>query len=138
MPRTGDGGLFWRKLMKTWAVSASVLLMTTVSSFPQDVSVISQSNVAGPLNKLVSMFEKQAGLKVSVSWGTPAVTLARLRNNEHSDVVIVSTTIYEAVVKEGYLNRDSSGPIARTRTGVGVAESEDQPVIPDMFAFKNF
>ena len=121
-------------------LTALLLFLTPFASavLAEELKVISQSNIAGPLEKLLPIFEKARGVRVSVAWENPGVTLTRLRNNEPSDVVIVTTTIFDTVVKEGFFIKDSAYPFVRGRIGVGVSPTDPQPNIPNKEAFREF
>jgi molybdate transport system substrate-binding protein len=129
--------MFMISLVRTVCALLLVAVPFAVST-AEEIKVISQANIVGPVEKLLPVFEKQSGVKVSFAWGNPGVTLARLRASEPSDVVIVTTTIFDEVVKDGYLNRETAYPLVRGRIGVGVASTEPEPNIPDKEAFKEF
>src|SRR4051794_20308936 len=129
---------FWgENLMKALILSA-VLLISTAPSFGQEISVISQANLASVLEQTIPVFEKQTGYKVHVALGNPGVTLQRLRDKEPADVVIVTTTILDKVVADGFLRKEAAFPIARGRIGVGVGHNLPKPVLPDAASFANF
>jgi molybdate transport system substrate-binding protein len=134
----------WNDLAQMGAMGmrfcAAAFASFIISSVPQaaELNVVSQANVKEALTLIIAQFEKETSDKINVAFGNPGVTLQRLRNGEPVDVVILSTTIIETVMKDGLADAASAVEIAKGSIGFCVKPTSVAPTVTDKASLITF
>ncbi len=116
-------------------LSIASLAASMAAARGAEIHVVSQANVKSALARIIAQFEKETGDKVTTAFGNPGVTLERLRKGERADVVIVSTTILDTVLKEALIEPATRVEIARSKIGLAVGAAAPMPVMTDRASF---
>lgn len=98
-------------------------------SVAAEVTVLSAGAAKAPLAPLVETYEKQAGAKVAVSYGTMGLLQEKIAAGERADVIIATVEVLTDLEKQGKIMPGSRAALAEI--GVGVAVRADAPV-PDI------
>ncbi len=121
--------------MRRCPAALACVLFTATLARGAELNVISQANSAVALKQIAAQFERTSSVQVSLALGNPGVTLERLRKGEPADVVIVTTTILDAVIGEGHIQPATRVEIARGQIGLGVAAGAEKPAMTDRASF---
>jgi molybdate transport system substrate-binding protein len=137
-----------RFALRTAAVLLVLLCCTTAagrspnaryqSADPQPLTVAAASNLQAAFPELASRFERSAGVKVNVSFGSSGNFVAQIRNGAPFDVFVSADVEYpEQLVKSGHADAASlyqyaTGRIVLwTRNGSGVDVQRGLSVLQD-------
>ena len=105
------------------------------------LNVMTSGGFAAPYEKLLPVFEKRSGIKVTTTRGAsqgdgPTTIPAQLRRGVAADVVIMSKEGLKPLVAEGRIVAGSVVDLAQARLGVAVREGAPKPDIRTVEGFK--
>lgn len=101
-----------------------------------ELIVFSAGAVRAIVTELSEAFRQETGHAVALSFGTVGVTRGKLASGAPVDVVIMTDTAVDDVIREGGLLAGSRADLARTGMGVGVRDGAPRPDISTPEAFK--
>lgn len=101
-----------------------------------ELIVFSAGAVRAIVTELSEAFRQETGHAVALSFGTVGVTRGKLASAAPVDVVIMTDTAVDDVIREGGLLAGSRADLARTGMGVGVRDGAPRPDISTPEAFK--
>jgi molybdate transport system substrate-binding protein len=101
-----------------------------------ELIVFSAGAVRAIVTELSEAFRQETGHAVALSFGTVGVTRGKIASGAPVDVVIMTDTAVDDVIREGALVAGSRADLARTGMGVGVREGAPRPDISSPEAFK--
>ena len=101
-----------------------------------ELIVFSAGAVRAIVTELSEAFRQETGHAVALSFGTVGVTRGKIASGAPVDVVIMTDTAVDEVIREGALVAGSRADLARTGMGVGVREGAPRPDISTPEAFK--
>ena len=102
-------------------------LSTTVSAV--EISVLCAGAARGSVVPLIEPFQRESGHTIKFDYGTAGQILAKLKQGQRPDVVIVTTQVISDLEKAGTVAAGSAAPLGRTSIGVAVAEGAPLPDI---------
>src|SRR5260370_1171525 len=102
----------------------------------EEIKVFSAGAVRAIVTELSEAFRQETGNTVTLSFGTAGATRGKLASAEPVDVVIMTDTAVDDVIREGAVAAGSRTDLARTGMGVGVREGAPRPDISTPEAFK--
>jgi len=102
----------------------------------EEIKVFSAGAVRAIVTELSEAFRQETGNTVTLSFGTAGATRGKLASGEPVDVVIMTDTAVDGVIREGAVVAGSRTDLARTGMGVGVREGAPRPDISTPEAFK--
>ena len=108
--------------------------MTTPSS--ADFRILTSNSSLTVLEALAPAFERASGRRYTVQADSAKKMLARIRDGETADIVILGTSVVDELAKLGIVAAGSSRPFARSRVGVAVRSGAPRPDISTVEAFK--
>ena len=126
------------KIMRA-AVVVTLVSLSAVAvgpSWADEVKVFSAGAVRAIVTELAEQFRQETGNSVTFSFGTAGQTRQKLLSGEPVDVVILTDTGIDDMIKQGALVSGSRADLARTGMGVGVREGAPKPDIATSEAFK--
>lgn len=115
-------------------------LLSIVTVRAEEVRVMTSGGFAAPYLALISPFERtnrHTVLTVTTSTGVGEGSIPnRVRRGEPADVVILSDTPIDELIKEGRIVADSRAPLARSGIGMAVRAGAPKPDIGSVEALK--
>jgi molybdate transport system substrate-binding protein len=88
------------------------------------------------LAEIVRGFERTSGHKVAIDYATAGVVAGRIRSGEHADAIILPSSTFEPLAKEGKVVADSAKPLARSLMAIAVRKGAPKPDISTVEALK--
>jgi molybdate transport system substrate-binding protein len=101
-----------------------------------ELIVFSAGAVRAIVTELSEAFRQETGHAVALSFGTVGVTRGKIASGAPVDVVIMTDTAVDDVIREGGLVVGSRSDLARTGMGVGVRDGAPRSDISTPEAFK--
>jgi molybdate transport system substrate-binding protein len=102
-----------------------------------EIKVLSSIATREAYNELLPQFERQTGHKVTTTWaGTVEIMKRMTKNADQHDLVIISTTELEELVRQDKLVAGSRVDLAKSGIGVAVRAGAPKPDIGSMDALK--
>jgi molybdate transport system substrate-binding protein len=124
----------------TASVLVSAACVWTVTLQADEVRVMTSGGFAAPFLAVVEPFErttKHTVMTVTTSLGVGRDFIAnRIRRGEPADVVILSTTAFDELVKEGRIVAESRVELARSAIGMAVRAGAPKPDISSVDALR--
>ena len=120
---------------KAAGIAAAVMLMASGLE-AAEIKVMASAAIKDAYNELVPAFEKASGHKVVTEWVPTVEMMRRLGGGEAPDLVIMSVTGIDKLIKDGKLAAGSKADIARSGIGVGVRKGAPKPDISTIAALK--
>jgi molybdate transport system substrate-binding protein len=118
-------------------VPAFLLLAAFASpSLAAEIHVLCAGAARGAVVPLIEPFQRESGHTIRFDYGTAGQILAKLKEGQRPDVLIVTTPVIADLEKSGAVAAGSATPLARTAIGVAVADSAPLPDISNVEAFK--
>lgn len=115
-------------------------LLSIVTVRAEEVRVMTSGGFAAPYLALISPFERtnrHTVLTVTTSTGVGEGSIPnRVRRGEPADVVILSDTAIDELIKEGRIVADSRVPLVRSGIGMAVRAGAPKPDIGSVEALK--
>jgi molybdate transport system substrate-binding protein len=116
------------------AAAASLLLSSMAEA--AEIKLLASAAIRDAYLELLPQFEKTSGNKVTAEWaGTPDI-LKRIAAGEAADVVILSNSGTEELIRQGKLVPGSRANFAKAGVGVAVGEGAPKPDISSADAVK--
>ena len=116
-------------------IGALLLAAASTAAHGAEVTLISAGAVRAVVSGLAEAFAQESGHSVKATFGTVGVVRQKLAT-EPADVVIVSDTAIDELMKQNAVVPGSRTDIARAGVGVGVREGAPTPDISTPEAFK--
>ncbi|HEY0236045.1 MAG TPA: molybdate ABC transporter substrate-binding protein [Afipia sp.] len=117
------------------AVFCALAALVSTRAVAADVKVFSTIAVQGALEAVAPKYEKQSGDTLSITWGTAAALAKRVQSGETADVLILTPSLLETLVKE-----DKAAPgvteVASSGVALVVKSGTRKPDISTPAAFK--
>lgn len=101
-----------------------------------EIKVMSAGAVKSVVSALGAEFERNAGNKLNLNFGTAGSLRERIKDGENADLVVLSESSIAELVKLGLVVADTVVDLGRTVTGVVVREGGSVPDISTPEAFK--
>ena len=120
------------------ALAAAVIGMSLAGSRADaaEINVISAGAVRAIITELSEAFKRETGETVTLTFGTMGVVRNKLASGAPADVVIMTDTALDDMMRQGAVRPGSRTDIARTAIGVGVREGATAPDISTPDALK--
>jgi molybdate transport system substrate-binding protein len=117
------------------AMLGSVVFAFATAVQAAEIKVLASNAVTHIMSDLVPQFEQATGHKVTAIYEPTSAILARIKNGETSDVVILIKGPVAELTKAGKVKADGQADIAKTRLGLAVKTGAPKPDIstPDAF-----
>ena len=101
-----------------------------------EIKVMSAGAVKSMVAALAAEFEREAGKKLELNFGTAGSLRERIKNGEIADLVILSESAIAELARLGIVTPGTVTDLGRTVTGVVIREGTDAPDISTPQAFK--
>src|SRR5690349_21658668 len=102
-----------------------------------EIKVLSSIATREAYNELLPEFERSSGQKVTTTWsGTVDILKRMTAGGENHDLVIISTTELEELIKQGKIQAGSRADLAKSGIGVAVKAGAPKPDISSVEALK--
>jgi len=126
----------WGRRLIGMVVLAVTVAVPAAPVRADELIVFSAGAVRAIVTELSEAFRQETGHAVALSFGTVGVTRGKLASGAPVDVVIMTDTAVDDVIREGGLLAGSRADLARTGMGVGVHDGAPRPDISTPEAFK--
>ena len=126
----------WGRRLIGLVVLAVTVAVPAAPARADELIVFSAGAVRAIVTELSEAFRQETGHAVALSFGTVGVTRGKLASAAPVDVVIMTDTAVDDVIREGGLVAGSRADLARTGMGVGVHDGAPRPDISTPEAFK--
>jgi molybdate transport system substrate-binding protein len=104
---------------------------------PAEIKVLSSIATREAYNELLPQFERASGQKVTTTWaGTVDIMKRMAAGGDVHDLVIISSTELEDLIKQGKIAAGSRADLARSGIGVAVKAGAPKPDIGSADALK--
>lgn len=123
--------------MKTASIiaAASALLLSGMAN-AADIKVLSTQATEEAYRELVPQFEKASGHKVATTFTGTLGAMKRLADGETYDLLIMSSSSIDELIKSGKIVRGSRVDLAKSGVGVAVRKGAPKPDISSTEALK--
>jgi len=101
-----------------------------------EIKVLSSAALAGVIEELAPRFERETGHKVAMAFDNSATLTKRIVDGETGDVVILTGSGIDSLIKQGKVVPGSRVDIARSGIGVAVRKGAPKPDISSPEALK--
>jgi len=101
-----------------------------------EIKVLSSIATKEAYLELVPQFEKSSGHKVATTWAGTTAIMQRMTKNEQYDLVIISSTELEELIRQGKIVAGSRVDLAKSGIGVAVRSGAPKPDIGSAEALK--
>lgn len=101
-----------------------------------EIHVLCAGAARGSVVPLIEPFQRESGHTIKFDYGTAGQILAKLKEGQRPDVVIVTSTVIADLEKAGTVVAGSAAPLGRTGIGVGVLDGAPSPDISSVDAFR--
>jgi molybdate transport system substrate-binding protein len=101
-----------------------------------EIQILTSNSTQPLLDALGAAFEKETGTRVSVRCDSAKVMLARIKEGESADLVVLGAAAVDELVKLGRVEPASRRLFARSRVGVAVRAGARHPDISTVDAFR--
>jgi len=102
----------------------------------EQLRVFSAGAVRTLISEVAEAFQKETGLRVTMTAGTVGELRGRLAAGEPADVVIMTDTAIDEAIAQGLVVPYTRADIARTGIGVGVRAGARRPDVSTVAAFR--
>ena len=108
-----------------------ILLLAALSTpaMAAEIHILCAGAARGSVVPLIEPFQRESGHTIKFDYGTAGQILAKLKQGQRPDVVIVTTQVISDLEKAGTVAAGSAAPLGRTSIGVAVAEGAPLPDI---------
>lgn len=129
-----------RKFLVAAVITAAVTSYATFfdkgSAIGAEITLMASAATRGPLRELAPQFERATGHKVVMDVSQVAILIRRIDAGATFDVVILSPTLIDDLIKQGKVAADTRAAIGRAGLGVGVPKGAPKPDISSVEALK--
>lgn len=101
-----------------------------------EINVLSSIATREAYNELVPQFEKNSGHKIRTSWAGTTAIMQRMAAGEQQDLIIVSGTELDELIRQGKIVADSRVNLARCGIGAAVRAGAPKPDLSSADALK--
>jgi molybdate transport system substrate-binding protein len=102
-----------------------------------EIKVLSSIATREAYLELVPQFEKASGHKVTTAWsGTTAIMKTMAAGNEQHDLVVISSTEMEELIKQGKIVAGSRADLSKSGIGIAVRAGAKRPDVSTPDALK--
>ncbi|HEX3485294.1 MAG TPA: substrate-binding domain-containing protein [Micropepsaceae bacterium] len=101
-----------------------------------EIKLVASNAVKEAYTELLPAYEKSSGNKVTVSWGGTADISKRINDGEPADIVIITETGIDGLVKQGKLAGAGRISVAKSPTGAAVRAGAPKPDLSSVDALK--
>jgi len=108
----------------------------SIPALAAEISVLCAGAARGSVVPLLESFQRETGHTIKFDYGTAGQILAKLKDGQRPDVVIITLPVVADLEKAGTVAAGSVTPLARTGIGVGVLEGAPSPDISSVEAFR--
>jgi molybdate transport system substrate-binding protein len=122
--------------MKIFLSSATLLVALSSPAGADEIRVLSAAAMQSVFKEIAGEFERSSGHKLTIAYGTIGGVNERVLKGEAADVVIGSTLIMPALVKEGKIRPDSLVTVCKTGIGLVVRSGASKPPMSSVEDFK--
>ena len=91
------------------------------------LKILSGGAAHGLVDKVRGAFEKETGFTIDGSFGAVGGMKARLLEGEAADVMILSRTLIDELVREGKVVKDTVTDVSRVTTAIAVRAGDPKP-----------
>jgi len=103
---------------------------------PSEIKVLSSIATKEAYLELVPQFEKASGHKVTTTWAGTTAIMQRMAAGESHDLIIISGTELDQLIKQGKIAADSRVNLARCGIGIAVRAGAPKPDVSTAEALK--
>jgi len=100
------------------------------------MKILTSNSSRTVLDALAPAFERAAGHRYAVEFDSAKKMLARIKDGETGDVVILEASVVKGLEQLGIVAAGSRRPFARSRVGIAVRASAPKPDISSVDAFR--
>ena len=118
-------------------VLAVAILAGSGSVEAAEIKVLSSVGLQPATPELIAQFEAATGHKIAVTYGLAAVLKKQFVEGAPADVLVLTSSIIDDLVKQGKVVSDSKVDIARSGVGLGVKAGAAKPDISTPEALKS-
>ena len=122
-------------MAKHFLLGVALTVATTFAS-AAEIHVLCAGAARGSVVPLIEPFQRESGHTIRFDYGTAGQIVAKLKEGQRPDVVIVTSTVIADLEKSGMVVTGSAAPLGRTGIGVGIAEGAPLPDISSVEAFR--
>jgi molybdate transport system substrate-binding protein len=122
--------------MKIFLSSATLLVALSSPAGADEIRLLSAAAMQSVFKEIAGEFERSSGHKLTIAYGTIGGVNERVLKGEAADVVIGSTLIMPALVKEGKIRPDSLVTVCKTGIGLVVRSGASKPPMSSVEDFK--
>jgi molybdate transport system substrate-binding protein len=115
---------------------AATLMPPAGMALAADIRMLSVGAVQNAVRALAAEFQKDTGGNVVLTFGSPAVAMAKIKAGEIFDAVIVSEPAMDELDRDGIVNPESRLRLASTGLGIAVRADAPAPDLSSPEAFK--
>ena len=119
------------------ALGAASLLMVAGMANAAEFKVLSSNAIKQAYLELVPQFERTTEHKVATTWAGTAGIMSRMERGEVTDLVIMSSTGIDNLIKQGKLVAGSRVDLVRSGIGIAVRAGTPKPDISSTDALKH-
>jgi len=101
-----------------------------------EIHLICAGAARGSVVPLIEPFQRESGHTIKFDYGTAGQILAKLKEGQRPDVVVITSPVIAELEKAGTVAAGSATPLGRTGIGVGVLETAPPPDISSVEAFR--
>jgi molybdate transport system substrate-binding protein len=123
-------------LLATPAVACALAGLVAGVAHAAEVKVLASTAIKTSLEALAPQFESATGHKLMITYGASARLLPGIEKGAAFDLAILSTSVTDALVKQGKLVAATRVDIARSGAGVAVRKGAPKPDIGTTESFK--
>ena len=117
-----------------WA--AAIFFWHAGCTMAAEIHVLCAGAARGSVAPLIEPFQRESGHRIKFDYGTAGQILAKLKEGQRPDVVIVTEPVIADLEQAGTVAAGSATPLGRTSIGVGVLEGAPVPDISSVDAFR--
>jgi molybdate transport system substrate-binding protein len=117
-------------------IALAILLAHTKVAVADDVKVLSTFGMRQVLNEIAPQFERAAGHKLAIQYGSSAGLKRQIEGGETFDLAIITPPVIDDLTKRGKVAVGTSAVIARSGMGVAVRAGDPKPDISSVDAFR--
>ena len=125
------------KTLGAAALGAAGLLMVAGMANAAEFKVLSSNAIKQAYLELVPQFERATEHKVATTWAGTAGIMSRMERGEVTDLVIMSSTGIDNLIKQGKLVAGSRVDLVRSGIGIAVRAGTPKPDISSTDALKH-
>ncbi len=112
-----------------------------IGSPAEEIKVLTSGIMKGAFAKIVPQFEKEAGIKVTMSWGpssgnSPEASQVRIQNGEYVDVLLMVNNGMDQLIKDELFLPIDRKDVAVSKIGVAIKAGNPKPDISTPEALK--